>query len=339
MDLSLDDLDYYLPEGSIAQHPVSPRDASRLLFLNGDDVIHSHFTNLPDLLKKDTILVLNDTKVLQARFYAIKDTGARIEFLIVSPLDSPDGYEFEALAKPRKRLKKGMQLIVGEGIHLDILSLTEEGVIIKFNIEGFHVLSKYGITPLPPYINRSVNESDKEDYQTVYSSSDGSVAAPTAGLHFTQDLLGKLIEKGIEIVYITLHVGLGTFKSLTANSLKGNSLHPEMYSISEETASFLHHSKAEGKRIIAVGTTTTRVLETWGFNNSLLEGHTRLFIKPSFKFKVINGLITNFHLPQSSLLALVFAFAGREKVMNAYNIAIKEGYRFYSYGDAMLILP
>jgi len=339
MDLSLDDLDYYLPSHLIAQFPISPRDASRLLLIKGDKIVHSHFFELPDIMDKDTVLVLNNTKVIQARLFARKQTGARIEFLIISPLDSPDGFEFEALANPRRRLRKGMRLFLGKDVYIDIISQTEDGVIIRFNKKGFQVFDKYGITPLPPYINRAVLEADKEDYQTLYSSSYGSVAAPTAGLHFTQDLLNRLKVKGIDIVYITLHIGLGTFKPLSEKSLKENSLHSEIYSINDETASFLQHSKLKGKRIIAVGTTTTRVLESWGFNDNLLEGRTTLFIKPSFNFKVIDGLITNFHLPRSSLLALVFAFAGRERVLNAYEIAIKEGYRFYSYGDAMLILP
>ena len=337
--------DFYfdLPEELIAQVPLKERDKSRLMVLDKKtgNVSHKGFRKILDYLKPGDCLVLNDTRVIPARLFGVKDTGANVEFLLLKRIDQN---KWQTLVKPGKRAKIGAKFYFGNHKELrgEIVDLAEEGTrIIEFTYEGIfeEVLDKLGNMPLPPYITEKLE--DKERYQTVYSKHRGSAAAPTAGLHFTEDLLMELKNKGIKIAYITLHVGLGTFRPVKAENILEHRMHSEFYMVSKETADIINNTKAKGGRIISVGTTATRTLETVGNNEGMIRecnGWTDIFIYPGYKFKVINGLLTNFHLPESTLIMLVSALAGKENVLKAYNEAVKERYRFFSFGDAMLII-
>jgi len=334
-----DDFDYNLPIELIAQSPLEKRDSSRLLVLDKKtgDISHHHFTDIIDYLEKDDILVVNDTKVIPARLYGIKEeTNAMIELLL---LKEQQNDVWECLSRPAKRVKVGTIVTFGDGkLKAKCIEEKEEGIrIFQLLYDGilFEILSELGEMPLPPYIHEKLENKDR--YNTVYAKEEGSAAAPTAGLHFTPELLEKIKEKGIIVVPITLHVGLGTFRPVSVEDVTKHKMHSEFYMMSKETAEILNHHK---KRIIAVGTTTTRTLETI---RSLYDefkecsGWTDIFIYPGFKFKAIDGLITNFHLPKSTLLMLVSALAGKENIMKAYKEAVVQEYRFFSFGDSMFI--
>jgi S-adenosylmethionine:tRNA ribosyltransferase-isomerase len=344
--MRLNDFDYYLPEELIAQHPIEPRDSSRLLVIQGLETeipcIHDLFYNLPSYLKPGDTLVFNDTKVIPARLMGTKpDTGAKVEIFLLSRLTNDT---WEVLVRPGKKVRPGATVTFGEGqLTCDILETTESGGrIVLFRYEGVfeQVLDRLGKMPLPPYIKAPL--ANRERYQTVYAKTEGSVAAPTAGLHFTPRLLAELEAKGIYTAYVTLHVGLGTFRPVTVENISEHRMHREYFEISPASAETINRNKARGGRIISVGTTSTRVLETVANEQghvSAGHGHTDIFIYPGYSFKVIDGLITNFHLPQSTLLMLVSALAGRDRVFKAYQEAVEKQYRFFSFGDAMLILP
>lgn len=340
--MKTDDFDYYLPEKLIAQTPLVKRDNSRLMILDRKtgEICHDNFYNIINYLNKDDILVLNDTKVLPARIIGEKkDTGAVIELLLLKNIENDI---WECLVKPAKRVKKGTIISFGDGIlNGECLDIKEEGIRhIKFNYNGifYEVLDKLGTMPLPPYIKEKLE--DKNRYQTVYAKNIGSAAAPTAGLHFTEELIESIIKKGIKICYITLHVGLGTFRPVNVEDVTTHKMHSEFYTMTKEVADTLNNAKKNGKRIISVGTTSTRTLET--IMNKYGEfketsGWTDIFIYPGYTFKAIDGQITNFHLPKSTLIMLVSAFSSKEIILNAYNEAVKEEYRFFSFGDSMLI--
>lgn len=336
---------FELPKEQIAQTPIEPRDHSRLLFLNKDTgkCEHYHFYDILDLLEEGDLLVVNDSRVIPARLYGTKkDTGASIELLL---LEQKEENVWETLVKPGKKAKPGVKIVFGDGLlEGEILETVEGGNrLIRFTYEGesiFPILEKIGQMPLPPYITEKLQ--DNERYQTVYSHELGSAAAPTAGLHFTEDLLNRLKAKGVTIAKVTLHVGLGTFRPVKEEEITDHKMHSEHYHLTQETAELINQTKAKGKRVIAVGTTSCRTLETVGQSQSFplkeQEGYTEIFIYPGYQFKVLDGLITNFHLPESTLIMLVSAFAGYDSTMSAYNLAVKEGYRFFSFGDAMMIL-
>lgn len=342
--MQLNDFDFHLPEELIAQTPLKDRTSSRLMVLdrNTGNINHRQFYNIIDYFNAGDCLVLNDTRVLPARLYGMKeDTGAKIEVLLLKQVE---GNCWETLVKPAKRVKKGTIITFGDG-RLKATCLDElehGGRILEFDYQGiFHeILESLGEMPLPPYITEQLD--DQERYQTVYAKHSGSAAAPTAGLHFTEDLLQKLQEKGVKVVFITLHVGLGTFRPVNVDNIEDHDMHAEFYQMNAETASVLNECKQNGKRIITVGTTSTRTLETIATENNGAfkesSGWTSIFIYPGYQFKGIDGLITNFHLPKSTLIMLVSAFAGREHTLNAYEEAVREKYRFFSFGDAMLIL-
>lgn len=337
--------DFYfdLPEELIAQVPLEKRDKSRLMVLNKEngEIHHKSFTDILDYLKQGDCLVLNDTRVIPARLFGTKDTGANVEFLLLKRIDKD---KWQTLVKPGKRAKIGSKFFFGNNNELtgEIVDLAEEGTrIIEFTYEGIfeEVLDKLGNMPLPPYITETLE--DRERYQTVYSKNRGSAAAPTAGLHFTEELLHKIQEKGVKIAYVTLHVGLGTFRPVKVDSILEHKMHSEFYMVSKEAAELINATKLNGGRIISVGTTATRTLETVGNNDGMIHegnGWTDIFIYPGYKFKVIDGLLTNFHLPESTLIMLVSSLSSRENVLNAYNEAVKERYRFFSFGDAMLVI-
>ena len=340
--MKLTDFDYELPEELIAQTPLKKRDNSRMLVLdkNTGDVEHKHFFDIVDLLDENDVLVLNNTKVIPARLFGVKEnTQAHIELLM---LKEKEDNVWECLAKPAKRVKLGTKIVFGNNdIVAECIELGEEG-IRKFKLEYngilYEILDKLGEMPLPPYIHEKLE--DKDRYQTVYAKIDGSAAAPTAGLHFTQEILDKLKKKNIQIEYVTLHVGLGTFRPVNAEEITDHKMHSEFYMMDKETAKRLNDAKKHGKRIISVGTTSTRTLETiMKEHNTFCEcsGWTDIFIYPGFEFKAIDALITNFHLPKSTLVMLVSALAGRENILNAYKIAVEEKYRFFSFGDCMFI--
>ncbi|MCK4311162.1 MAG: tRNA preQ1(34) S-adenosylmethionine ribosyltransferase-isomerase QueA [Candidatus Cloacimonetes bacterium] len=333
---------YELPQELIAQYPKGKRSESRLLFLNkgNGDISHHKFTDIIDFLKPSDVLVLNRTKVIPARLFGRKNTGAKVEVFL---LNQKTDETWECLVRPGKRLKAGSEIIFSENLYGKIVEQLENGTrIVEFSWQGdfWEILEKTGKTPLPPYIKRESIEKDKQTYQTVYASERGSVAAPTAGLHFTKELLEKIKQKGIEILEVLLHVGLGTFQIVKTGDIQNHKMHSEFCRITKETAKKINKAKSQGRRIIAVGTTTTRTLESFAKDGKLNSGAhwTDIFICPGKQFQIINGLITNFHLPYSTLLMLVSAFAGYENIMKAYKIAVEEKYRFYSYGDAMLIL-
>ncbi len=344
MDVKLKRQDFYydLPEELIAQHPSDKREESRLMVLdkNSGKIEHKIFRDIIDYFSEGDCLVLNDTKVIPARLFGQKaETGAKIEFLLLKRLEDD---KWETLVKPGKKAKVGTEIIFGDGILKgEILDRTESGGrVIKFYYDGIfeEILDKLGEMPLPPYITEKLE--DKERYQTVYSRNEGSAAAPTAGLHFTHELLEKIRKKGVSIVYITLHVGLGTFRPVKAENILEHSMHSEYYEVSKEAVDTINRVKNNGGRIFAVGTTSTRTLETIGDENGFVSpksGWTDIFIYPGYEFKVVDRLITNFHLPESTLIMLISALAGRDNVLKAYDVAVKERYRFFSLGDAMLI--
>ncbi len=334
------DFDYHLPESFIAQTPAEPRDSSRLLILNRatGDVEHKTFRDLSLILRPDDLLVLNRTRVIPARIFAKKETGGRVELLLLRRRDS---LTWEALVGG-KGLRVGKKVVVENGPQAEILEILEGSErLIRFSepIEPF--FSRVGNVPLPPYIHEKLG--DPERYQTVYSRDVGSAAAPTAGLHFTPQLLDELKQKGVKAAYVTLHVGLDTFAPITEENPTEHKIHTEWCELPQETADLINQTKQNGGRVIAVGTTSVRTLESAAIVNrqsSIVDpftGPTSIFILPGYQFKVVDAMITNFHLPKSSLIMLVSAFAGRERILQTYEIAIKEGYRFYSFGDAMLI--
>lgn len=340
--MNVSDFDFYLPEELIAQHPLEKRDSSKLMVLDKKtgEIQHKAFHNIIDYLNEGDTLVLNNTRVMPARLIGEKEgTGGKIEFLLLKRIE---GDKWECLAKPGKKAKVGQKFTFGDGkLTCEVIDIIEEGNrIIEFSYNGIfeQVLDELGEMPLPPYITERLD--DKERYQTVYSKEKGSAAAPTAGLHFTEDLLNEIKGKGINIAYLTLHVGLGTFRPVKAESINDHVMHSEYYSLEESDANIINETKRRGNKVIAVGTTSTRTLETIGDDNGLVKpqsGWTNIFIYPGYKFKVVDQLITNFHLPESTLIMLVSALAGKENVMNAYNEAVKEKYRFFSFGDSMFI--
>ncbi len=344
-DMKTSDFYYDLPEELIAQTPVEPRNASRLLKVDrqSGEIVHSHFYNLCDFLKKGDLLVLNDSRVLPARIYGEKvDNGSFIEFLLVHQIEN---LEWEILCRPGKKAKVGTEFSFG-GIMTAVITdvLGDGNRIAQFKLkDGYNIytaLDEIGQMPLPPYITKKLE--DKERYQTVYSNELGSSAAPTAGLHFTKEMLSDLQSKGINLAYLTLHVGLGTFRPVKEEKILDHKMHTEHYELSEQTAKMINDTKASGGRVIAVGTTSCRTLESVAAENNgkivAAEGDTGIFIYPGFEFKVLDGLITNFHLPESTLIMLVSAFLGYDKTMNAYKTAVEEKYRFFSFGDSMLII-
>ena len=336
------DFYYDLPQELIAQKPVEPRDSSRLMTLYKEtgDIPHRHFRDIADLLRPGDCLVLNDSRVLPARIYGVKEgTGAHVEFLL---LENKGDDVWEALAKPGKRAKKGSRFTFGDGLlQCEVTDVLEDGNrLIRFTYDGvfFQLLDKIGQMPLPPYIKEKLE--DKERYQTVYSQEAGSAAAPTAGLHFTPELLEKIKEKGVELGFVTLHVGLGTFRPVSAERITDHKMHAEHYYMSQSTADMINATKERGGRVIAVGTTSCRTIESVARREGCFkesQGWTDIFIYPGYQFKGLDGLITNFHLPESTLIMLVSALAGREHVLRAYEAAVREQYRFFSFGDAMFI--
>ena len=340
--MKTEDFDYYLPENLIAQTPINKRDESKLMVLNKETgtIEHRHFADIIDYLTPNDVLVLNDTKVMPARLIGQKeDTNGHIELLL---LKNTKNNIYECLCKPAKRVKVGTIVTFGDGIlKAKCIEAKEEGIReFEFLYDGifYEILDKLGEMPLPPYIHKKLK--DKNRYQTVYAKNIGSAAAPTAGLHFTQELLEKLKNKGITICYVTLHVGLGTFRPVNVEDVTTHKMHSEFYTINEETAKILNQAKKEGKNIVSVGTTTTRVLETVINQYQTFKacsGYTSIFIYPGYQFKAVDSLITNFHLPKSTLIMLVSAFCSKEIIMNAYSEAIKNSYRFFSFGDSMFI--
>lgn len=336
------DFDFYLPEELIAQHPLEKRDYSKLMVLDKETgkIEHKHFYNVIEYLNQGDTLVLNNTRVMSARLIGEKaESGGKIEFLLLKRIE---GDKWECLAKPGKRAKIGTEFVFGKGkLKCKVVDIVEEGNrIIEFSYDGIfeQVLDELGEMPLPPYITERLD--DRERYQTVYSKEQGSAAAPTAGLHFTKELLEEVKKKGVNIAYVTLHVGLGTFRPVKVDDVNEHVMHSEFYNLEEEDAKIINDTKKRGNKIISVGTTSTRTLETIGDENGFVKaqsGWTNIFIYPGYEFKVVDKLITNFHLPESTLIMLVSALSGKEKVMNAYNEAVKERYRFFSFGDSMII--
>ncbi|NLM04620.1 MAG: tRNA preQ1(34) S-adenosylmethionine ribosyltransferase-isomerase QueA [Clostridiales bacterium] len=336
------DFYFHLPEELIAQHPLKERDKSRLMVIDKktNEISHHHFYDIINFLEKGDCLVLNDTRVLPGRIIGQRvDTGGSMEFLLLKRKDLDT---WQALAKPGRRAKIGTQFEFGNGLlKAEVIGIGEEGSrIIEFKYDGVFedILDKLGQMPLPPYITPKLE--DKERYQTVYSKHTGSAAAPTAGLHFTDKLLNDIKVKGIEIAYVTLHVGLGTFRPVKVENIHEHKMHSEYYNIDKNTADIINNTKKNGGKVIAVGTTSCRTLESAAIEEGKIKessGWTDIFIYPGYKFKIIDSLITNFHLPESSLIMLVSALAGRENIMKSYKIAIDEKYRFFSFGDAMLI--
>ncbi|MBN1034776.1 tRNA preQ1(34) S-adenosylmethionine ribosyltransferase-isomerase QueA [Clostridium botulinum] len=340
--MNVKDFDFYLPEELIAQHPLEKRDTSRLMVLDKEtgEISHKNFYDIIDYLNEGDTLVLNNTRVMPARLIGEKEgTGGKIEFLLLKRVDKD---RWECLAKPGKSARVGRRFTFGDGkLKAEVVEVKENGNrIVEFYYEGIfeEVLDSLGEMPLPPYIHERLE--DRERYQTVYSKENGSSAAPTAGLHFTEELLHKIKEKGINIAYVTLHVGLGTFRPVKVETIEDHEMHSEYYHLSKEDAEVINETKKRGNRVISVGTTSTRTLETIADEDGNVKetsGWTNIFIYPGYKFKVVDRLITNFHLPESTLIMLVSTLAGKEHVMNAYEEAVKERYRFFSFGDAMFI--
>lgn len=342
--MKLEEFDFYLPEELIAQTPLLKRDTSKLLTINRKENTYEHkvFSDIIDYFNPGDTLVLNNTRVMPARLYGQKkDTGAAIEVLL---LKNKEHNMWECLVKPAKRIKVGSIVSFGDGImEAECVKVLDDGFrYFEFKYEGIFQerLDELGTMPLPPYIKERL--TDKERYQTVYSKEIGSSAAPTAGLHFTNELLDKIKQKGVNIVYLTLHVGLGTFRPVSVENIEDHDMHSEYYTLDEETANVINETKKNGGRVFSVGTTSTRTLETIARDNDgeivPASGWTNIFIYPGFKFKCVDGLITNFHLPKSSLIMLVSAFYNREKVLELYKIAVENKYRFFSFGDAMIII-
>ena len=341
--MNVEEFDYHLPESLIAQTPLKNRDQSRLLVLGRKtgNIAHKHFTDIMDYFEPGDTLVLNDTRVMPARLFGLKEeTGAKVEMLMLTRIEDND---WEVLLKPAKRIKVGNTLSFGNGkiIAECIKELEQGGRIMRLHYEGIleERLDELGEMPLPPYIKERLDDPDR--YQTVYAKENGSAAAPTAGLHFTDELLQKIKDKGVNIAFITLHVGLGTFRPVSVEDINNHEMHSEYYQMTKETADILNKTKENGHRIISVGTTSTRTLETIRRDHEQFvatSGWTDIFIYPGFEYKAIDGLITNFHLPKSTLVMLVSAFSSREYILNAYKEAVKLKYRFFSFGDAMLII-
>lgn len=340
--MKVSDFNYELPEELIAQVPIKDRSASRLMVLHKDTqtIEHKVFKDIIDYLQPGDCLVRNNTKVIPARLYGIKEeTGANVEFLLLNRIE---GDIWEVMVRPGRRLQEGARVIFGDGIlKAEILEKMAGGSRkVRFEYNGIfnEILDQIGLMPLPPYIHETLK--DKDRYQTVYAKYEGSAAAPTAGLHFTDELLEQIQEKGIEIANVTLHVGIGTFRPVKEENIEDHDMHTEHYYIKKEDADKINKAKSNGNRVIAVGTTSCRVLESVADENGQvkeIEGDTNIFIYPGYKFKCIDALITNFHLPESTLIMLVSAFSNREFIMKAYNEAVKEKYRFFSFGDAMFI--
>lgn len=341
--MKVSEFNYELPEELIAQTPLEKRDESRLMVLNRKEqtIEHKTFKDIIDYLKPGDVLVRNNTKVIPARLYGKKETGANVEFLL---LNNQEGDIWECIVRPGNKLHVGTKVIFGEGLlTAEVLEILPGGTRkVKFYYNGIfnEILDQIGLMPLPPYIHESLKEKDR--YQTVYAKYEGSAAAPTAGLHFTPELLKRLEEKGVIIANVTLHVGIGTFRPVKEDTVEKHEMHSEHFYIKQEDVEKINKAKQEGRRVIAVGTTSCRVLESVADEKTgmvkQIEDDTEIFIYPGYKFKCIDGLITNFHLPQSTLLMLVSALAGKEYIMNAYNEAVKEKYRFFSFGDAMFII-
>ena len=339
--MKLSEFNYYLPEELIAQTPIEKRDESRLMILdkNTGKVEHKVFKDIINYLEPGDCLVRNNTKVIPARLYGKKETGANVEFVLLKNLE---GDIWEAMVRPGNKLHVGAKVIFGNGLlKAEILESLPDGTRkVKFSYNGIfnEILDQIGLMPLPPYIHESLKDNNR--YQTVYAKFDGSAAAPTAGLHFTEDLLKQIEEKGVDIANVTLHVGIGTFRPVKEENIEEHHMHTEHYYIKKEDADKINRAKQNKKRVIAVGTTSCRTIETIADEKGFVkpcEGDTGIYIYPGYKFKCLDALITNFHLPESTLLMLVSALAGRENILNAYNIAVKEKYRFFSFGDAMFI--
>lgn len=341
-NMKLSDFYYDLPKELIAQEPIPDRQMSRLLVLDKDsgNIEHRIFKDIVEYLKPGDCLVLNNTRVIPARLLGEKEgSGGKIEFVLLKKVEEDI---WEVILKPGRRAKPGARFVFGNGeLKAEIVDIVEEGNrLVRFEYEGIfeQVLDRIGTMPLPPYITKRLEDSER--YQTVYSKYRGSAAAPTAGLHFTNELLKQIEDKGIEIAYVTLHVGLGTFRPVKTENILEHKMHSEFYNLSDENSEKINRTRKNGGRVIAVGTTTCRVLESKGNDRRIVEpgnGWTEIFIYPGYNFKVIDALITNFHLPESTLIMLVSALAGRDKLMNAYSEAVKEKYRFFSFGDAMFI--
>lgn len=343
--MKLEDFDYDLPEELIAQVPLEDRTSSRLMVLDREtgDVMHHHFRDIIEELQSGDCLVLNNTRVLPARLIGVKpDTGGHAEVLLLKQTETD---EWETLVKPAKRVKVGTKVAFGDGLLLATCTgeLPHGGRMFKFDYEGIfiEILEKLGTMPLPPYIHEKLE--NQERYQTVYSKELGSAAAPTAGLHFTDELLDEIRAKGVDVAFLTLHVGIGTFRPVSVDNIEEHDMHAEFFNLSEETAKVINDTKARGGRVISVGTTSTRTLETIAQRHDgkivADSGWTSIFIYPGFEFKVIDGMITNFHLPKSTLVMMISALVSRDMILNAYEIAVKEQYRFFSFGDAMFIRP
>lgn len=346
-NMTVEDFNYFLPEELIAQTPLSERPASRLLVLDKETgkVEHRTFRNILDYLNEGDCLVLNDTKVLPARLLGTNATGAAIEFLLLSQHenDPQSGDDiWEIIVRPGRKCTPGKVITFGDGLLKgEILEVLDNGNrIVKFSYQGIfnEILDKLGEMPLPPYIHEKL--ADRDRYQTVYARHEGSAAAPTAGLHFNEEFLEEIKARGINLAFVTLHVGLGTFRPVKVEKITDHEMHKESYVVSKETAEIINNTKKNGKKVVCVGTTSTRVLESIADDNGFVSacaGETGIFIYPGYKFRCLDALITNFHLPKSTLIMLVSALAGRENVLVAYNEAVKEKYRFFSFGDAMLI--
>ena len=339
--LKTSDFNYDLPKELIAQTPVYPRDSSRLMVYDRatDEVRHEHFYDLTKHLKKGDLLVVNNTKVLPARMYSYTEHGGKVEILLLKRINLTD---WEVMVKPGKKAKEGVTLVVSEELSLTVNSRTESGGrIVTFHFDGVFedIISRLGEMPLPPYIHEKLKDQDR--YQTVYAKEPGSAAAPTAGLHFTPELIEKLKTQGVEFAEIELQVGLGTFRPVKVENVLEHKMHTERYRVPETAAEKINAAKREGRRVIAVGTTSVRTLETVADENGFVKpcsGETSIFIYPPYKFKCVDALITNFHLPESTLIMLVASLVGKDKILELYNLAVKERYRFFSFGDAMLLL-
>ena len=340
--MKVSDFDYELPEELIAQHPYDKRDEARLMVLHRDtkEIEHNVFKDIIDYLEPGDCLVINDTKVIPARLYGKKDTGANVEFLLLKRIENDD---WEAMVRPGNKLKTGAKVTFGDGLlNAEVLDTLPGGNRkVRFTYNGIfnEILDQIGLMPLPPYIKENIKE-ENEKYQTVYAKYEGSAAAPTAGLHFTEELLEKIKEKGIDIAKVTLHVGIGTFRPVKVENVEEHQMHSEHFFVKQSEADKINKARETGHRVIAVGTTSCRVLESVSDENGKvkeIETDTSIFIYPGYKFKCVDCLITNFHLPQSTLIMLVSTLAGKEFIMKAYNEAVKEKYKFFSFGDAMFI--
>ena len=342
--MHLSDFDYELPEERIAQTPIEPRNASRLMVLDPEKktIAHRHFYDLKEYLVPGDTLIFNDTRVMPARLIGHRDkTGGRVEVFLLRRMTEVDGNQWETLVKPGKKARIGNVIRFSDELSCEVIGDTDfGGRIVRFDYKGIfeEILDRLGETPLPPYIHEKLE--DKERYQTVYNKEEGSAAAPTAGLHFTKEQMAELEAMGVNLGFVTLHVGLGTFRPVNVDTIEDHVMHKEYYSISDETAKLIMDTKAAGHRVIAVGTTSIRTLESAAEAESLISGKsgwTDIFIYPGYDFKIVDGIITNFHLPKSTLIMLISAFAGRKFVLEAYKTAVEDKYRFFSFGDAMFI--